>query len=120
MEYEIKIPAEHGEIEDFEKSDDNIALFRVLDKNGKDISQECVYVEIWLSENAMLGLGTELIRLAHNFEEGKSITIEPSTEKEAKQEMGIFLTPDSCELTIFCKSFEPIEQYLTKYVQKNK
>jgi len=117
MIYEVSIPSAE-KIEDFEKDDDNIALFRVFDKNNNDISEQCQYIEIWLGTNAMLGLGTELIRLAHNFEEGKIVTIEPASEKEAKQSMGIFLTPDSCEFTIECKSFEPLEQYLEKYSQE--
>ena len=75
---------------------------------------------IFLSKNAMLGLGTELIRLAHNFEEGKEIHIVPaSKEKGAEQSMGIFLTPDSCELIIKCEHFEPIEKYLEEYKEKN-
>lgn len=119
MKYCIQIPREPV-IEDFQETGDNVALFRVFDEHGNDISDQCQYIIIGLSTNAMLGLGTELIRLAHNFDEGKTVTIEPVTAKEAKQSMGIFLTPESCELTIECKSFDPIEKYLEKYEQEQK
>jgi len=118
--YNFPLEHEYGTIEDFEKDDDNVALFRVFDGKGNDVSEQCRYILIWLNTNAMLGLGTELIRLAHNFEEGKTVNIEPVTAKEAKQSMGIFLTPESCELTIECKSFDPIEKYLEKYEQEQK
>lgn len=114
VKYEVIIPEEEG-IEDFQVTGDNIGLFRVFDLEGNDISGQCGYIIIYMSGNAMLGLGTELIRLAHNFEEGKEVTIEPITENEAKQSMGMYLTPDSCLLTIVAKSFEPIEKYLEKY-----
>jgi len=98
----------------------NIALFQAYDKDKKTISDQVVYIIINFSKNAMLGLGTELIRLAHNFEEGKEVHIIPaSKEKCAEQSMGIFLTPDSCELIIKCTTFGPIDQYLEEYKQKH-
>ena len=58
----------------------------------------------------------ELIRLAHNFEEDKEVHIVPaSKEKGAEQSMGIFLTPDSCGLTIKCEHFESIDKHLEEY-----
>jgi hypothetical protein len=93
----------------------NIALFQVFDENDGEVSAKVRYVKIWLSKNAMFGLGTELIRLAHHFEEGNEITIKPTIAKTGlKQVMGIYLTPDSCPLTIKCQSFEPIEKILEK------
>jgi hypothetical protein len=109
------------ELEDFEKANDNICQFKVFDENSNDISSLCCYIELGLSKNAMLGLGTELIRLANNFEEGKEVHIIPaSKEKGAQQAMGIFLTPDSCELVIKCEHFEPIEKILEEYGKKSK
>ncbi len=119
MIYEISIPREYAVAEDFEKNDSNLACFKVLDKQANDISDQIRYITIFLSENAMLGLGTELIRLAHNYEEGKEIHIIPaSKEKGAEQSMGVYLTPDSCELIIRCQHFESIEKYLEEYKNK--
>ena len=67
------------------------ACFNIFNTQGDDISDQIRYVTIFLSKNALLGLGTELIRLAHNFEEGKKVRIIPaSKEKGAEQSMGIF------------------------------
>lgn len=113
MIYEIHIPTETDCLEDFEKDNDNIALFRVFDEQNKDISEECVYVEMWLSKNGMIGLGTALIRLAHNFEKNKEIFIAPSSkEKGTRQSMGIFLTPDSSELVICCADLGLLDDYV--------
>ena len=120
MVYEINIPKDSQGLEDFEKNDANLACFKVFDRQGNDISKQVQYVTIFLSKNAMLGLGTELIRLAYNFEEGKEVHVIPaSKETGAEQSMGIFLTPDSCELTIRCEHFEPIEKYLEEYKKKH-
>jgi hypothetical protein len=114
MIYRFSIPKEINE--KHQAIEDNIVHLQVYDSEGNEISDSCRYAEIYLSDFAKIGLGTELIRLAHNFEEGKEIHIKPSSKEHgAHQEMGIFLTPDSCELTIKCESFEPIETYLEEY-----
>lgn len=120
IEYIVETDKQSSALEDFEIAWDNIATFRVYNRNNEDISKQCRYIELGLSNNAMLGLGTELIRLAHNFEEGKEIHILPaSQENGAQQSMGIFLTPDSCELIIKCEHFEPIEAILEEYKKKH-
>lgn len=107
-------------LEDFEAEGTNIGKFQVFDSSNNDIGSLCQYILIGLSKNAMLGLGTELIRLAHNFEEGKEVHIVPaSKEHGAEQSMGIFLTPDSCELIIKCEKFPPIEKLLEDYKAKH-
>ena len=93
--------------------EDNIILLRVYDLEGNEIDDACQYIIIYLSDMAKIGLGTELIRLAHNFEEGKEVKIIPSSkENGAQQSMGIFLTPESCELVIKCENFKPIDTYI--------
>ena len=82
MKYTFSIPATKEE--QSEILYDNMLLFRVYDENNKDISAKCVYVIINLTKNAKIGLGTELIRLAHNFEEGKEIHVTPSTKETGR------------------------------------
>ena len=113
MKYVVKIPSER-KVEDFQKTGDNVALFRIFDLEGNDVSDQYRHIIFLISGNAMRGLGKELIRLAHNFEEGKSVSIKPSTKNKVQQEMGMFLMPNSCELTIVCKDFDPVEKYLDK------
>ncbi|WP_441007275.1 Imm32 family immunity protein [Parageobacillus thermoglucosidasius] len=57
-------------------------------------------MQISLNKNALLRLGTELIRLAHNYKGGKHYHIDPIENEDASQVMGIILHPESCELII--------------------
>lgn len=114
-DFELECP-ESGVFEDFEKNDDNVACFQVFDSGDNNISNQIKYVGLWLIKDSLIGFGTELIRLAHNFEEGKEVYIIPGSEEtEAQQSMGIFLSPESCELVIKCESFGPIDTILEKY-----
>lgn len=110
--YEITISENHGVIEDYKQARDYIASFKICDENNNDISNRYEFVHFWISNSGMIGLGTELIRLAHNFEEGKEVTIVPSSKQNgAQQSMGVFLTPESCKLIIKCARFETIDYY---------
>ncbi|MBB6716823.1 hypothetical protein [Clostridium gasigenes] len=108
MKYEIDIL--NDENDEFENNADNVAIVQVHDKEGNDITEKA-NVQMFLSRNALLGLGTELIRLAHNYSETKHIHIEPAEEDMIVQRMGIFLTPNSTELTILCNDNKVIDDY---------
>lgn len=111
MRYEIEIEDDTNDL--FEISADNVAEIRVCNKNGDDVSEE-VFVEIYLSRNALLGLGTELIRMAHNFKEGKHVHLEPVNDEQQIQRMGIFLTPSSSNTMICCNKNKCIDEYIKK------
>ncbi|HJV16176.1 MAG TPA: hypothetical protein VJ546_02120 [Bacillales bacterium] len=108
--YTIELNNKFDVEESFEKTGNNIAQVEVLDINGKDVTKQS-RVQITLSKNALVGLGTELIRLAHNYQNGKHFHIDPIC-KEAYQSMGIMLHPDSCELIIGCGDYEPYTEYI--------
>ena len=111
MIYEVNINNDLQE-ENFEKDDDNMGAVIVLDQKGNDISEGC-RVQLNLSKNGLLGLGTELIRLAHNFRDGKHAHIRRSiTKDDACQTMGIFLTPKSSELIVVCNQYGKLDDYL--------
>lgn len=111
-EYNIKLGNISDEEEEFELAGDNIAQIDVMDKNGNNITKDC-RVQITLSKNAMLGLGTELIRLAHKFSDGKHFHIDTiSQDSDAVQTLGIMLHPESCELIVGCGEFKSFGEYL--------
>ena len=83
----------------------------ILSKHGENITNDC-RVQIMLSRNGRIGLGSELIRLAHRFEEGRHFHIDPITEKNACQTIGIFLTTMSCEVIINCNELGQVDNYL--------
>lgn len=99
--------------DDFEQKEKNIGSAIVLNKNGQEITQNC-RIQLSLSKDGLIGLGTELIRLAHKFKDGKHEHIDPVSNENACQSMGIFLTPDSCEFIIECAEQGTIDDYLKK------
>ena len=108
MKYEIDI--ENDENDEFEINADNVAIVQVHDKEGNDITAK-TDVQIFLSKNALLGFGTELIRLANNYTDTKHIHMEPVEVDNIVQRMGIFLTPNSAQLTILCSDSKAIDEY---------
>jgi hypothetical protein len=58
-------------------------------------------VELRLSREAMLGLGTELIRAAHRQSAEPGFWhLSPAEPSFSSQMLGLYLTPDSCELLV--------------------
>ena len=95
----------------FEDKADNVAEIRVFNQDKIEVTKKSV-VEISLSKNALIGLGTELIRLAYNFKEGKHMHLEPVDDEHQIQRLGIFLKPNSCNVIINCKDAECIDKYI--------
>lgn len=108
MKYLIDI--ENDENDDFERLADNVGVLQVFDSNGNEITKSSK-VSLFLSKNALIGLGTELIRLAHNFKEGRHYHIEPASNEMTVQTLGVFLTPDSCEFIVGCSDEKVIDEY---------
>lgn len=108
MKYEVDIL--NDENDEFDKNADNVGIVKVYDNEGNDITSKS-NVQIFLSRNALLGLGTELIRLAHNYKETKHVHLEPAEEEMMVQRMGLFLAPDSADLTILCNENRVIDDY---------
>ncbi|EIT86170.1 hypothetical protein A374_06211 [Fictibacillus macauensis ZFHKF-1] len=104
------IDLENDENDDFERLADNVGVLQVFDSNGNEITKSSK-VSLFLSKNALIGLGTELIRLAHNYKEGKHHHIDPASKEMMVQTLGVFLTPDSCELIVGCSDEKVIDDY---------
>lgn len=66
MKYEVDINNDDNDV--FENKADNVGMLQVFDNEGKEITEQST-VSLSLSKNALLGLGTELIRMAHNYKE---------------------------------------------------
>ncbi len=108
MRYEIDIKNDENDV--FEINADNVGIVKVYDKEGDNITEKAD-VQIFLSKNALLGLGTELIRLAYSYTDTKHIHMEPVEIDNIVQRMGIFLAPDSARLTILCNDSKVIDEY---------
>ncbi len=108
MIYNIDI--ENDADDKFEAKADNVAVFQIFDDKGNDITASSK-ANLFLSKNALLGLGTELIRLAHNFQDGKHLHLEPTEKDMMVQRLGIFLTPDSGKIVVGCGEMKTIDEY---------
>jgi len=104
------IDIENDENDDFERLADNVCVLQVFDSIGNEITKSSK-VSLFLSKNALIGLGTELIRLAHNYKEGRHYHLEPASKELTVQTLGVFLTPDSCELIVGCSDEKNIDEY---------
>lgn len=83
---------------------DNVGLVEILKNNRIMLS---------LNKNGLIGLGQELIRLAHmNYMEGYHVHVDPCEKANQPQYMGFYSHPDSVELIISCTDFEPIDKYI--------
>jgi hypothetical protein len=84
----------------------NIGSLKVIYEN-KDISKKCT-VSMTLSKNALLGFGTELLRIAHNYKEGRIYQID---EKKLSSLLGFFMTSNSATFSLECKKFHNVFYY---------
>jgi hypothetical protein len=83
---------------------DNVGLVEILKNNRVMLS---------LNKNALIGLGQELIRMAHNnFQDGYHIHVDPCEKGYLSQTMGFHSQPDSVGLIICCADYDPIIAYI--------
>ena len=94
----------------FELNSDNVLTLKVYDSKN-ELQKDC-HVEMFLTKNAMLGLGTELIRLAHDFHEGKHFHLDPCEKDLIVQTMGVYVEPSSSSLVISCDKNQKIDDIL--------
>jgi hypothetical protein len=106
----VDINPQTDKVEDFEREDKNLLKVRVQLPNGDMIEGQDYRVEITLSKEAMLGLGTSLIRAAHSGKDLKFWHLHPADSSLTSQNFGVFLHPESCELLIAEKDFENIHK----------
>ena len=86
MKYEIDI--QNDKNDEFKNDANNVGIVQVHDKEENDITSKA-NVQLFLSRNALLGLGTELIRLAHSYSHIKHIHIKPAQADMMVQRIGI-------------------------------
>lgn len=101
--YLVDLEWDDDYLESYQLGLNNIGSLKIFHE-GKNITNRSEV--IWrLSNNALLGFGMEIIRLAHNFEEDK----EYNTKRD--NNLGMYLTNNSPELIVRCKTFKKIYEY---------
>jgi hypothetical protein len=100
-------------VEEFEKRDRNILNVRVQLPSGEMVSGNNYRVEITLSRDAMLGLGTELIRSAYKGNTDDLFWhLHRATPTLASSILGVYLHPSSCELLISEQDYNTLQELL--------
>jgi hypothetical protein len=109
----ITIPIEaSSRPEPFERADRNVIQVRVQLPDGTIISTANCIVEFNLSHDAMVGLGTELLRAAHGGDTRPGWELFPADRGLASQCLGVFLHPNSCRLNVWQVELGPLEKAL--------
>lgn len=101
MKYVISLE-NHNDTETVSEAEKTLAHSQVKTKGSEATSLKDYTIQLSMSRNALLGLGTELIRWAHKKDQiNKHWHIDPiRANSGAVQTLGIYLTPESVELII--------------------
>src|SRR5262245_17380533 len=97
----ISLERKLGEAEEVDEADKNVLRVRVRTPLGEMVCDEKCLVELTLSRDAMLGLGTELIMAADRSEEFTLFRhLRHSEPVFATRILGVYLPPASCQLIV--------------------
>ncbi len=118
QKYIIDLVHNDEKLEVFEIEDKNLLEVKVQLPGPKIVSGSDYKVILNLSADAMIGMGTELIRKGMRLkEQGKPNIqefehIQPLSINNTCQKIGIYLTPESCELLVSGKDFGKVDEVI--------
>ena len=127
-EYIVKLRENEDKIEKYEEGSTNVIEFRALDFQG-NIIHNIAELQILFGENAVEGLGNELLR---SYISGKKINgrhLQKSNEKYIFEDMGLCISPKSSDIVFteveldinnLVKEKVEIEEQSRKLFDKNK
>lgn len=105
--------------EDFKENEKNLLKVRIQLPSGEMISNSQYRVELRLSRDAMIGLGTELVRAASKQSQDLNFWhLHPSDNQLATQILGVFLHPESCELLVSEDDFGDLDTVIAASLEK--
>ena len=100
-------------LEEYEKNDRNMLKVAINLPDGRLVESPEYRVELVLTRDAMIGLGTELLRTAHTIENEGGLEhwhLDPIRAGGASQGMGVYIHPSSCELIIGVSNLGTVEE----------
>jgi hypothetical protein len=114
--YSIDLNFNTQQPQEFEVNDENIMGIRIQLPNGKIVEGQGYKVELSLSPDAMIGLGTNLIRkglrakdLDKDLYKNEFEHLIPFDQNSAVTNMGVYVIPGSAELMIDIHEFGKVE-----------
>ena len=112
------------ELEEFELADNNVMAVKVYPQGEKPTGDINYIVSLEMTADAMLGFGTELVRMALHDKEKNIIEghvhLRPMTKYEVCQDLGVFLTPDSSEIMICNAEKDTVTDLVRKMEEEQK
>lgn len=117
----IRLDRKRGEPEEFERNDKNLIQVSVRVPSAGMVCNDAYLVELSLSRDAMLGLGTELIRAAYRqIDQTGFWHFRPSEPQFATKMLGVYLHPNSCQLIIAEVDHGTLESLLNAESERDK
>lgn len=104
-------------IEEYEKKSQNVIEIEALDYENAKIFNISKY-NIYLSKDAILGLGTELIRMYMDLDKTYEVHLPTANKDYIVEELGVCNSPNSSDIT-FVKRNMNINKLLEENVQNN-
>jgi len=114
VKHAIEIERDFDVMQNYEKNDENLITAWIIGPGGERFVDPSYRIEIFLSRDGMIGLGTELIRKAYGFKPGRHWHLEPMIRDNVVQRMGVYVLPSSNEMIICCDDLGKVEDYLKK------
>ncbi len=102
-------------LEFFEIGFKNLVEIVIFDETGTDVTKDCINVVFKMTEQALRGLASEFIKLAHSFVLDNKYTSVQLNYTGNTYDLGFYLLPSSCKLTIVCSEFENVYYYEPKF-----
>jgi len=99
--------------EKYRERDENFIQVSVQNSDGKIARDENSRVVIEMSKDAMLALGSALVRASQNTESSRGCwELRPARKDEAIECLGVYLHPSSCQLVVNACSMGTLENEL--------
>lgn len=117
--YIIKQRRNFDDIEKFEENSQNIIEIEALDYQRKKIYNVSEF-NIYFSEDAILGLGTELIRLHMKNKKVYAEHLPKANQDYIAEGLGVCVSPSSADITFVKKNMTNIDSMVEEELKKNK
>ena len=119
--YRIPLYTNDNEYEPFEIAFENIAKISVIDKNGRDVTQNCISVVLKINKNELYNFGEFIIKIAHNYKHGNKYRVCSSRDNNKNiYNSGFLLDDKSSKLTIECFNLGNVFSYEADFGKSRK
>lgn len=109
--YEIQSQVDDDVYEAFEIGFQNLVNIEIMDENNKDVTKQCVSIVLKINQKELMQYGINMIKIAHNFQKGRSYLISHENCKKIQYDLGFILSHESSQLIIECDNCGDVFMY---------